>query len=82
MDPEAEATVFNVGGVIVDEPGAIRPPTTAACTSCHDGDSTLAHALINIIPNPLSDPYMWAEACDTCHGPGKSFDAELYHTGD
>ena len=48
-------------------------PITAACTGCHDDDSTAAHAAT--MTSALGD-----EACVTCHGPGEAFGADLVHT--
>ena len=71
--------VFNVGGVPTPQPDAIRGPTMAACTSCHDSDDAIAHALLNSI---ISGPFFGdvLESCSVCHGPGAAFDAANYHT--
>ena len=47
------------------------PPTTAACLSCHDGDSAASHA--------LSNTSGLGEACATCHGVGKRYSVEAVH---
>jgi OmcA/MtrC family decaheme c-type cytochrome len=47
------------------------PPTTAACLSCHDGDSAASHA--------LSNTSALGEACATCHGEGKRYSVEAVH---
>ena len=48
------------------------PPTTAVCTSCHDGVSTVAHAEIMTSATGV-------ESCPTCHGPGAAFDSDASH---
>jgi OmcA/MtrC family decaheme c-type cytochrome len=51
---------------------ALLAPIGAACTACHDEPSTLAHAQSNTAPDG-------AEACETCHGPGKQEDVQAVH---
>lgn len=48
------------------------PPTTAACTSCHDAAYTAAHAATMITA-------AGAESCATCHAVGKTNGIDLYH---
>jgi OmcA/MtrC family decaheme c-type cytochrome len=50
-------------------------PATAVCTSCHDGDSTQAHA--EVMTTALGK-----ESCATCHGRGSAFDPARVHTLD
>jgi OmcA/MtrC family decaheme c-type cytochrome len=85
---DAQAQVFNWGGpgnilgvdiVPTSILAPIRPPITATCLSCHDSASTAAHAIVQAVPTPLLDPNVWTEACITCHGVGREFDAEVYH---
>ena len=46
-------------------------PTRAACTSCHDGEFSNAHALANTVGN--------VESCSVCHGPSADFAVESIH---
>jgi hypothetical protein len=81
-------TTFGVNGVLV------IPRATATCTSCHDGESTKAHARLNTVDpdNSLATPrtaqmamYNYTgdeiETCATCHGPGRTWDPLVVHPG-
>lgn len=48
------------------------PPESAACTSCHNATSTVAHAQLMTTSTGI-------ESCATCHGPGSAYDASLAH---
>jgi OmcA/MtrC family decaheme c-type cytochrome len=48
------------------------PPTTAACTSCHDTKSATAHAAVNTDPKQ-------GESCAVCHGPSADFSVNKAH---
>jgi len=47
-------------------------PQSAACLSCHDDDSSAAHAYVNTAD-------FGAEACATCHGDGKTYSVDKVH---
>jgi hypothetical protein len=51
-----------------------RGPGGAACASCHNAPSTIAH-----IESNTSNT---AETCVICHGPGRTADVSLAHDGD
>lgn len=46
-------------------------PITSACLSCHDSDSAAVHA--------DSNSSSLGEACETCHGDGKTYGVERVH---
>lgn len=46
-------------------------PIGSACLSCHDSESTAAHAFTNTAP--------FAEACAACHGTSADFTVERIH---
>ena len=52
-------------------------PGTAACLGCHDNKDAAAHAFLNTTTFPGTTTY--AEACATCHGTGKDWDAAKVH---
>lgn len=71
-DPAADGDDFCNTRSSVDS--FIRPETSV-CTSCHDSDSTAAHAEIMTTTSGV-------ESCATCHGPGSSFDIAVPHQRD
>lgn len=52
--------------------------TAAACTGCHDAESTAVHAATMSIVNP-GDPSDIHESCATCHASGKEFGLDVVH---
>jgi OmcA/MtrC family decaheme c-type cytochrome len=52
-------------------------PGTAACLGCHDNKDAAAHAYLNSVTFPGAT--IPAEACATCHGTGKDWDAAKVH---
>lgn len=52
-------------------------PGTASCLGCHDNKDAAAHAYLNTTTFPGSSQP--AEACATCHGLGKEWDANKVH---
>ncbi len=52
---------------------SLLQPIGAACTGCHDADSTVAHAQIMTTQQGV-------ESCETCHGLGKQWDVQAVHT--
>ena len=48
------------------------PPEAAACTACHDGEATVAHA--EIMTTALG-----VESCATCHAQGQAFGIDVVH---
>lgn len=48
------------------------PPESAACTACHDGTATAAHA-------EIMTTVMGVESCATCHARGSAFGIDLVH---
>ena len=49
------------------------PPTTSACTACHDSAYAAAHVATNVS--------MGVEACATCHAPGREAAVDSVHSG-
>lgn len=49
----------------------VMAPITATCLSCHDGSSSVSHALANTSA--------FGESCETCHGDGKSASVDRVH---
>ncbi len=47
------------------------PPTTAACTACHDNRTAASHALANTTT--------LGEACEVCHSPDAAFAVDKVH---
>lgn len=69
VPPEALSTLVAHGGEVVSE----TLPTTAACTSCHDGPLAVGHADLNgNVPGSI-------ETCALCHGAGAMAAADLVH---
>jgi OmcA/MtrC family decaheme c-type cytochrome len=52
--------------------------TAAACTGCHDSESTAVHAATMSIVAP-ADPSKISESCATCHAVGKEFGLDVVH---
>jgi OmcA/MtrC family decaheme c-type cytochrome len=69
-DPSPVSGVYCDTLAVVSETST--PPTTAACTACHDAPYVLAHAQTNTAANGV-------EACATCHGPGAAYDVQGAH---
>jgi OmcA/MtrC family decaheme c-type cytochrome len=59
----------------VNDPGGYMtsvPPTTAACTSCHDSKQATAHAAANTSATQ-------GESCSVCHGPNADASVNKVH---
>ncbi|MBK8254782.1 MAG: OmcA/MtrC family decaheme c-type cytochrome [Polyangiaceae bacterium] len=69
-DPAADADAYCDQRVVQSE--SFLSPETAACTGCHNSKAAMAHAETNTTASG-------AEACATCHGPGKDFDVQRVH---
>jgi OmcA/MtrC family decaheme c-type cytochrome len=67
--PDADANGYCNHRVVTST--TYTPPTTAACTGCHDAPYVVAHAQSNTVNG--------AEACATCHGVGTAYDAQTVH---
>jgi hypothetical protein len=61
---------------VTDPQGLLNPApaTTSACTACHLGQATFAHAQVNTDPK-------FGESCDVCHGTGAAYSATTVHSG-
>ena len=61
---------------VVDPEGLLNPApaTTSACTACHLGVQTFAHASVNTSPT-------FGESCAVCHAAGTPYDATQVHAG-
>jgi OmcA/MtrC family decaheme c-type cytochrome len=53
-------------------PGSFTEPSTAVCTSCHDGQATVGHAQLNTTAGGI-------ETCSVCHGSDAEFAVEKVH---
>jgi OmcA/MtrC family decaheme c-type cytochrome len=69
-DPAADADSYCDARAVLSE--TLIPPTTAACTGCHDAPYVVAHAATNTASNGI-------EACASCHGSGAAFDVQKVH---
>ncbi|MBL8909644.1 MAG: hypothetical protein JNM17_02965, partial [Archangium sp.] len=67
-DPGADTDTYCTGPNWVVSQTTQLAPQTSVCTSCHDRPSARAHAWLNTTP-------MGEEACESCHGAGRTFDA-------
>jgi OmcA/MtrC family decaheme c-type cytochrome len=76
MAASAQATVKNIAGTPVPQPDAVRPPTLAACTACHDDEAAVIHAQLN---SYVGGPFDWGEACSVCHDEGSEFAVSKVH---
>lgn len=61
----------------------VASPTAAVCSSCHDGDSTIAHMVANGADFDTTqaelDSGAVLEQCEVCHGAGRVVDVEVVH---
>ena len=69
-DPAADADAYCDQRIVEKE--TFLWPETSACTGCHDSKAAVAHAQTNTTESG-------AEACATCHGPGRDFDVQRVH---
>ncbi len=54
-------------------------PAGAACTGCHDSESTKAHAMVSSYYASVNLSGTENDSCATCHGPGEAYDATRVH---
>jgi len=71
-DPASDADDYCTGSAWTITATTWIPAQTGACISCHDTDSTAAHAELNTTVSGV-------ESCATCHGSGSPWDVELVH---
>lgn len=69
-DPAADADAYCDQRIVESE--SFMWPEASACTGCHDSEAAMAHAATNTTASG-------AEACATCHGPGRDFDVQRVH---
>jgi OmcA/MtrC family decaheme c-type cytochrome len=72
-DPAADADDYCTNPFWVQTATMTLPPATAACTGCHDTETTAVHAELNTALGGR-------EACANCHGPGSTWDVEVVHS--
>ena len=77
------AQVAPAGGLILaaDSATLVNSPISSACFSCHDTAAAKAHMTTNggAIYEARATALSKSEACLTCHGQGREFDAAVVH---